>query len=91
VTLHSALSNTTHTKCCYFNVLLYLTSPLLTECDSKTGTDNRRNMYSNSFYCRLILHLGPMSLMFISFTLLLPISGPTDKTDCVFLFLFACL
>jgi hypothetical protein len=28
-------SNMTHKNCCYFNVLLYLTSPILTECETQ--------------------------------------------------------
>jgi hypothetical protein len=62
-------SNMTHTKRCYYNVLRYLTSPLLTECESKTVTDNSSNTYSNSWYTRLILHLGARPLMVGSFTL----------------------
>jgi len=64
-----------HTKCCYSNLLLYLTSTLLTEYESTTVTDNSSNKYSNSCYCRLILNLGAMSLMVISFTLQLLYPG----------------
>ena len=33
----------THKKYCYFNVLLYLTSHILTECENTTVTENRGN------------------------------------------------
>ena len=63
--------NKTHTKCCYFNVLRYVTSSLLTECESKTVIDNSSNTstYSKSWYSRSILHLGARPLMVGSFTL----------------------
>jgi len=41
-----------------FNLLPYLTSPTLTECENTTVTDNRSNKYSKICYSPLIPHLG---------------------------------
>jgi len=38
-------SNTTHTKCCYINVLLYLTYPLLTARQIANSAIHNRNTY----------------------------------------------
>jgi hypothetical protein len=43
VTLHSTMlfeGQTWHTEFCYFNILLHLTSCILTECENTTVTDN---------------------------------------------------
>jgi len=75
---------------CYFKALLYLTSPLLTECESTTVPDNSSNTYSKGCYCRLVLHLGDMSLMVVSFTPrpLYP-RDQLNRTVCGFQCLFA--
>ena len=61
-------SNMTHTKCCYFNVSLYLTSPLLTARQSTFSPTCNSNMYRKGCHNRPTLPVGTISLMVISST-----------------------
>jgi hypothetical protein len=45
----------THTKCCYFNVLLCLTSPILTACHNIPSPLYSMNIYSNGWSFILVL------------------------------------
>jgi hypothetical protein len=76
----------THKKCCCFNVLLYLTSPILTECENTTVTDNRDNNKVKSVTSR-------SSFIFVhvfnggQFHVLAALSaGPVEKRLCELLF-----
>jgi hypothetical protein len=84
-------SNMIHTECCYFYTPLYLTSPLLTERESTTVTDNN-NTYSSTCYSRPTLPVGTINLMVVSFTplsLYLPVL--LERRLCGLLFRFESL
>ena len=65
MTLHSVTLFESHTwlaKCSYFNALLYLTSPLLTESESTIVTDNSTNKYSKGCHDRYTFILALVRL-----------------------------
>jgi len=74
------------TKCRLFNILLYLTSLLLTECQSTAVPNISSNTYSNSCYSLLIIHLGVWLFIVVSFTPLLFY----PQTNLIELFMDSC-
>jgi len=61
-------SKMTHTKCCYFNAPLYLTSPLLTERQSTFSPTYNSSMYRKGCNNWPTLPVGTINLMVVSFT-----------------------